>query len=126
MKNGLWRLTFLISPWRPNRLRVGLALLWLCCGTAQSYADGAGMFLCRSPVVANDFWTDLNQAAGAGVKLNAEIARNIAQKNSCPFVSSPNLKPVDFVAGQMAITDGKIQGWAAPQLHIMYVNRPVN
>ncbi len=24
-----------------------------------------GMFLCRSPVVANDFWTDFNQAAGA-------------------------------------------------------------
>jgi hypothetical protein len=85
-----------------------------------------GMFLCRSPVVANDFWTDLNQAAGAGVKLNMDIARNIAQKNACPFVSSPNLKPIDFVAGQMAITDGKIKGWAAPQLYIMYVNRTAN
>lgn len=84
------------------------------------------MFLCRSPVVANDFWTDPNQAAGAGVKLNMVIARNIAQKNGCPFVSSSNLKPVDFTAGQMAITDGKVKGWAAPQLYIMYVNRPAN
>ncbi|MFK4627098.1 hypothetical protein ABIF50_010435 [Bradyrhizobium diazoefficiens] len=81
---------------------------------------------CRSPVVANDFWTDLNQAAGAGVKLNMDIARNIAQKNRCPFVLSSNLKPVDFIAGQMAITDGKVKGWAAPQLYIMYVNRPAN
>ncbi|MEW6643644.1 MAG: hypothetical protein AB1586_24250 [Pseudomonadota bacterium] len=42
-----------------------------------------GLFLCRSPVVANDFWTDLSQAAGAGVKLNMDVARNIAQKNGC-------------------------------------------
>lgn len=82
-----------------------------------------GMFLCRSPVVANDFWTDLT---GASVKLNMEIARTIAQKNGCPFVPSTNLKPIDFVAGQMAITDGKVKGWAAPQLYIMYVNRPAN
>lgn len=108
------------------RLLIWLPLLWLCCGTGQSFANGAGMFLCRSPVVANDFWTDLNQAAGAGVRLNMEIARNIAEKNGCPFVSSSNLKPVDFVAGQMAITDGKVKGWAAPQLYIMYVNRPAN
>jgi hypothetical protein len=85
-----------------------------------------GMFLCRSPVVANDFWTDLNQAAGAGVKLNMEIAGSIAQKNSCPFVPSANLKPIEFVAGQLAITDGKIKGWASPHLYIMYVNRPNN
>lgn len=84
------------------------------------------MFLCRSQVVVNDFWTDLNQAAGAGVKLNMEIAPTIAQKNGCPFVPSSSLKPIDFVAGQMVITDGKVKGWAAPQLYIVYVNRPAN
>jgi hypothetical protein len=94
--------------------------------TTAAYGAEPGMFLCRSPVVANDFWTDLNQAAGAGVKLNMEIARTIAQKNACPFVPSADLKPIDFVAGQMAITDGKVKGWAAPQLYIMYVNRPAN
>ena len=46
-------------------------------------------------------------ACGDAVKLNIEIARNVAQKNGCPFVSSSNLKPVDFIAGQMAITDRK-------------------
>ncbi|MCG2631792.1 hypothetical protein L6654_34705 [Bradyrhizobium sp. WYCCWR 13023] len=67
---------------------------------------------------------DLSQAAGAGVKLNIEIARTIAQKNGCLFAPSTNLKPIDFVAGQMAITGGNLKGWAAPQLYIMYVNRP--
>jgi hypothetical protein len=105
-----------------SALVAGAALL---VSTATHGAE-PGMFLCRSPVVANDFWTDLNQAAVAGVKLNMEIAIGIAQKNGCPFVPSPNLKPVDFVAEQMAITDGKIKGWAAPQLYIMYVNRPTN
>jgi hypothetical protein len=55
-----------------------------------------------------------------------EIANNVAQKNGCPFVLSLNLKPVDFVAGQMAITDGKIKGWASPQLYIMHINRAAN
>ncbi|WP_315765633.1 hypothetical protein [Bradyrhizobium sp. SZCCHNS2005] len=100
--------------------------LYLLPCLALLFSSGAlaepGMFLCRSPVVANDFWTDLNQAAGAGVKLNMEIANGIAAKNGCPFVPSTNLKPIDFVAGQMAITDGKVKGWAAPQLYIMYVN----
>ena len=45
-------------------------------------------------------------------------------KNAGQFVASSNLKPVNFVAGQMAITDGKVTGWAAPQLYILYVNRP--
>ena len=57
------------------------------------------MFLCRSLLVANDFWTDLNQVAGAGVKLDMDIARGIARENGWPFASSSNRKPVDFVAG---------------------------
>lgn len=105
-------------------LRILLPLLLLCFATAQAFANGAGMFLCRSPVVANDFWNALNQVAGAGVNLSKEVAKGIAAKNDCPFVASTALKPVDFVAGQMAITDGKNKGWAAPQLYILYVNTP--
>ena len=69
--------------------------------TAMAAAHGAepGMFLCRSLLVANDFWTDLNQIAGAGVKLDMDIARGIARRNGCPLVSSSNLKPIDFAAG---------------------------
>jgi hypothetical protein len=51
-----------------------------------------------------------------------ELAGSSAQKNGCPFVPSANLKPIDFVAGQFAITDGKIEGWASPQLY--HVRQP--
>jgi hypothetical protein len=37
-------------------------------------------------------------------------------------VPSANLKPIDFVPGQFAITDGKINGWASPQLY--HVRQP--
>ena len=87
-------------------------------------AAEAGMFLCRSPVVANDFWNGLVTAQQTGVRVNRDIAAGIAQKNGCEFIASEHLKPIDYVSGQFAITDGKIKGWAAPQLYIMYVNRP--
>lgn len=99
-------------------------LMVLIIGSAD--AAGTGMFLCRSPVVANDFWNDLLTAQQAGVSVNREIAASIARKNGCSFVASASLKPIDYVAGQLAITDGSVKGWAAPQLYILYVNQPDN
>lgn len=72
------------------------------------------------------FGTILVTRQQTGIRLNMELADSIAKKNSCPFVPSANLKPIDFVAGQFAVTDGKIKGWVSPQLYIMYVNRPAN
>lgn len=92
--------------------------------STAAYAADAGMFLCRSPLVANDFWTGLVDANQAGVKLDKQIAADIAKKNSCHFLASNNLKPLNFVDGQFEITDGKQSGWASPQLFIMYANRP--
>jgi hypothetical protein len=91
-------------------------------------ASEAGMFLCPSPVIANDFWSALQTAKGTGINLNRELAASIAQKNRCQFVAADNLKPIDFVAGQLAITDGRVKGWASPQLYILYVNKlgPLN
>jgi hypothetical protein len=94
--------------------------------STSAFASEAGMFLCRSPVVAGDFWNDLLAAQQAGVKLNREIAVGTAQKNGCQFVAGNNLKPTNFVAGELAITDGTVTGWAAPQLYIMYVNGPTS
>lgn len=82
------------------------------------------MFLCRSPVIANAFWTDLNRAAEAGVKLNRTIAGEIAAKHECPFVRSDRLKPVRFVAGQLGISDGLRIGWASPEYYVIYINNP--
>jgi hypothetical protein len=61
-------------------------------------------------------------AQQTGIKLNMELAGSSAQKNGCPFVPSANLEPIDFVAGQFAISDGKIKGWASPQLY--HVRQP--
>jgi hypothetical protein len=87
-------------------------------------ADDAGMFLCRSPVIASGLWGDLMVIQQSGVGLNVEILASVAQKDDCPFVASENLKPVDFVAGALVITDGKVKGWADPHYYILYVNRP--
>jgi hypothetical protein len=91
---------------------------------STALAADVGMFLCRSPVVANDFWNDLLTASQTGIAVNREMAASIARKNQCQFVASERLKPIDFVAGQLAMTDGHIKGWAAPQLYIIYMNPP--
>lgn len=96
----------------------------LGCVYASTGAYGAklGMFLCRSPVVAGDFWNGLMTARNAGVTLNREIAASIARKHGCVFVASPALRPINYVSGEMEITGGRFNGWAAPQLYIIYVN----
>jgi hypothetical protein len=87
-------------------------------------AADAGMFLCRSPVVASGLWGDLMVIQESGAALNVEVLASVAQKDECPFVASENLKPIDFVNGALAITDGKVKGWADPHYYILYVNRP--
>jgi hypothetical protein len=59
-----------------------------------------------------------------GASLNREIDASIAAKNGCQFVASGDLKPVDFVAGELLMTDGHARGFSAVQLYIAYVNRP--
>jgi hypothetical protein len=89
-----------------------------------AFAADAGMFLCRSPVVASGLWGDLMVIQQSAVALNVEVLASVAQKDECPFVASENLKPTDFVDGALSITDGKVKGWADPHYYILYVNRP--
>jgi hypothetical protein len=93
---------------------------------SEANAADNGMFLCRSPVFAGTFYGGLLTAQQTGVQLDKKIAESIAKKNDCKFVPSDKLKPIDFVAGELAITDGNIKGWADPHLYIIYVNRPAN
>jgi hypothetical protein len=37
--------------------------------------------------------------------------------------SSDGFKPINFVAGQMLLTDGQNSGWASPYYYIVFVNR---
>jgi hypothetical protein len=106
-----WRIIFTVAP---------LAAITF----TPALAADAGMFLCRSPTVARGLWGDLMLVQTSGVGLNVEILASVAQKDECTFVASENLKPVDFVDGALAITDGKEKGWADPHYYILYVNRP--
>lgn len=94
--------------------------------TAQSIAANSGMFLCGSPLIAQNFWNDLLTAQTTGVHINRQIMENVADSHKCKFLASDNLKPIDFVWGQLAITDGHTKGWADPHLYIFYVNRNEN
>jgi hypothetical protein len=107
-----------------SKIRFAIGAASVLAAVSVARAAEPGMFLCRSPVVANDFWGDLVTAQQTGITLNRELAASVARKHQCPFVASATLKPIDYVAGQLAITDGKLKGWAAPQLYILYVNRP--
>jgi hypothetical protein len=93
-------------------------------GFTPALAADAGMFSCPSPLIASSLWGDLMLVQTSGVGLTVEILASVAQKDKCSFVASENLKPVDFVDGALAITDGKVKGWADPHYYILYVNRP--
>jgi hypothetical protein len=108
-----WRVDFIFTP-------VSLVAI----AFTPALAADAGMFLCPSPLIASGLWGDLMLVQTSGVGLNVEILASVAQKDKCPFVASENLKPVDFVDGALAITDGKVKGWADPHYYILYVNRP--
>jgi len=108
--------------WRVDFILTVVSVAAIAC--APALAAGAGMFLCRSPVIAIGLWGDLMVVQQSGVALNVEILASVAQKDECPFVASENLKPIDFVDGALAITDGKVKGWADPHYYILYVNRP--
>lgn len=81
------------------------------------------MYLCRSPVIAGGFYGDLLNARRLGIRLDKNTADSIARKNECKFVRSRKLRPVDFVAGELAMTDGTVGGWAEPHLYIDYINQ---
>ncbi len=85
------------------------------------------MFLCPSPVIANDYWTDLTTALNLGFKFTWQTMGTIARKDGCSFVAGDDLRPIGSGwAGMLDITDGHIHGWAVPQLYVSYVNRPKN
>lgn len=105
-------------------MRLPFAIAFIGLLSAPAAAAEPGMFLCRSPVFAEAFWNDIVTVRDKGVEVNREIAESVAKKNECRFVASDRLRPVQFVAGMFQMTDGTVFGFAAPQLLIMYANRP--
>ena len=81
------------------------------------------MVLCRSPVVANDYWNDIVSVNQMGLQVDPKTVAALARKHACEIAFSANLKPTKYVAGMFEMTDGTRTGWASPQSCIFYVNR---
>lgn len=80
------------------------------------------MYLCRSPVIAGNLWSDIMGARQLNLPITGDVLKRLADKNECRLILSTNLKPIDFVAGALLITDGSSKGWAEPHLYILYIN----
>lgn len=100
-----------------------IAAFLLAVAASVAIAADVGMVLCRSPVVANDYWNDLLRVNSTGVHVDDKIVAAVARKHGCQLVLSNRLRPVNFVSGMFEMTDGKVAGWASPESYILYVNR---
>jgi hypothetical protein len=103
-------------------LSVAIFAMPLGVAKAQIQPVLDGMFLCASPIIANEFWDSVLGADSSGIKLNRAVIGQIAAKNGCGFVKSSSLRPIKFVAGQLDLTDGVHAGWATPYYYILYIN----
>lgn len=96
------------------------------------------LYLCRSPLLAFDFWRALQNIQEQGVTLTPKIAQEICngmragQEPQCIRVEADNFKPVaSGWGGALALTDGKNKvwfhnpdtgGWVHPDYYVSYVN----
>lgn len=95
---------------------------YACVGPAAAVGEIRGMFLCPSPVTANDLWRDVVDVGSKGLRVTFPMLEKLAARNRCEFAASSNLKPIKFVAGQFRLRDGAADGWAHPDYYIRYVN----
>ena len=105
-----------------ENLRSWVLFLTFLLLTNSAQATELGMFLCPSPIMASSLFSALIQAQTIGVTLNHNTGLGIATKNGCNYFQANDLKPVDFVDGELLISGGQVKGWADPHLYIAYVN----
>lgn len=72
-----------------NRIAIAAALLAL---TGAAHAE-SGMFLCLSPLLAHDYWTDLANAANSAFPMNWDTMGILARKNRCQLVPRRRSSP---------------------------------
>lgn len=103
-------------------------------------ADGPAdhLYLCRSPLLAFDFWGGLTNLQRQGVTLTPKIAQEICDGMragkipQCIRADADDFKPVASGSdGALAMSDGKTKiwfhnpdtgGWVHPDYYISYVN----
>jgi hypothetical protein len=96
------------------------------------------LYLCRSPLLAFDFWSALLDLQRQGVTVTPKITQEICdgmragRDPQCIRVEAVEFKPIaSGWGGAMAMTDGKTKiwfhnpdagGWIHPDYYVSYVN----
>lgn len=120
---------------------VSLALLLLVVPVFASSSDEAKhkhVYLCRSPLLAFDFWRSLQEVRGKGGTLTPQITAQICDnmkagsEPQCIRLEADQVKPIATGwGGAMAVTDGKTRvwfhnpdggGWMYPDYYVEFVN----
>jgi hypothetical protein len=97
------------------------------------------LFVCRSPLLAFDFWRALQNLQQQGVTLTPKITQEICagmragREPQCIRIEGDDFKPIaSGWSGALAMTDGKTKiwfhnpdtgGWIHPDYYVSYVNR---
>jgi hypothetical protein len=111
-------------------------------GKAYSQEIVDKLFICRSPLLANNFWDEIKSIAQKGIKITPEIAQQICDHMragdapQCLRISGASLTPfASGWAGMLAITDGRTKvwfqepdsfGWVNPEYYFMHMNHRKN
>lgn len=96
------------------------------------------LYLCRSPLLAFNFWEALGDIQKQGVTLTPAIAQQICggmkagREPQCIRVEADKFKPIaSGWGGALALTDGRTKiwfhnpdagGWVHPDYYVSYVN----
>ncbi len=117
-----------------------IVLLSLILLTIPVSAEGhhKHLYLCRSPLLAFDYWGALQNIQRQGVTLTPKIAQEICdgmkagREPQCIRVEADDFKPVaSGWGGALAMADGKTKiwfhnpdagGWVHPDYYVSYVN----
>lgn len=109
------------------------------CYPLPSQESHKHLYLCRSPLLAFDFWNSLQDIQKKGVTLTPEITQQVCngmkagKEPQCIRVEVDQAKPVTSGwGGALALTDGKTKmwfhnpdsgGWVHPDYYVYFVNQ---
>jgi hypothetical protein len=104
-----------------------------------SDAGSRHLYVCRSPVLAFDFWNTLQEIQRKGVTVTPKMAQEVCDgmkagaDPQCIRIEGDDLRPVaSGWQGAMAMTDGKTKvwfhnpdslGWIDPVYYVTFVNQ---
>jgi hypothetical protein len=115
-------------------------ILALVASSASAFVESKRhLYLCRSPLLAFNFWQELQDVQKKGVTLTPKIAEQICSgmkagnDPQCIRVEADKFTPVaSGWGGAMAMSDGKTKiwfhnpdggGWIHPDYYVSYVNQ---